>query len=113
LFYAGDFERSLKYAREAAKVAPVNGDFLAMASASLDRTDEAAQATKALLEMDPQWSAERLLTNFGSLSGDVELARLTTGARKAGLRLCLSKEELTSLPTAIHIKDCDEQRAKG
>ena len=113
LFYAGDFARSLQFAQESAKAAPVNNDFIAMAEASLGKMKEAEADKKSLLEKDPVWSAERLLTNFGTLSGEMELARLTAGAAKAGLRVCLNNEELASLPGAVHIKICDDERAKG
>lgn len=113
LFYAGDYARSYGFAQEAAKAAPVNSDFLAMDAAYLGRTDEAAQAKQALLKLDPEWSAERLLSNFGNLSGTAELERLTTGATKAGLQLCMSKAEVASRPDAIHLKSCDADRAKS
>ena len=113
LFYAGEFSRSYDFGKEAAKAAPVNGDFLAMDAAYLGRMDEAVQARQALLAIDPVWSAERLLTNFGNMSGEAETTRLTTGATKAGLRICMTKDELAAMPGAVQLKQCDAERAKG
>ena len=112
-FYTGDFAKSYEFAKQAAKAAPVNSDFLAMSAAYLGKTDESVEARKALLAIDPVWSAERLLTNFGNFSRDREVERLTTGATKAGLRVCLTKEELAAMPNAVHIKSCDSDRASG
>ena len=112
-FYAGDFAKSYEYAKEAARVAPVNGDFLAMDAAYLGKTEEVTQAKEMLVTTDHNWSAERLLTNFGAFNGAKELERLTTGATKAGLRVCMTKEEIVATPNAIHIAACDEQRTNG
>ena len=111
-FYAGEYVRSYRFAKEAAKAAPVNSDFLAMNAAHLGKMDEAAQAKQALLAIDPDWAVERLLTNFGEVKGK-ELERLVTGATKAGLRICLTKLELAELPGAIHIEACDVERKRG
>ena len=112
-FYAGDYAKSYEFAKEAAKAAPVNSDFLAMNAAYLGKSEEAAQARKALLDNDPVWSVERLLTNFGNLIGAKELERLKTGAEKAGLPKCMSKAERAEMPNAIHFAECDAERARG
>ncbi len=112
LFYAGDFARSYEFAKEAAKSAPINNDFLALDAAFLGKTDEAAKAKQMLRDLDPEWSAERLLSNFGNVSGEKELERLISGVAKAGLQLCMSKAEANAKPSAVHIKACDAERAK-
>ncbi len=112
LFYAGDFARSYDYAKEAAKSAAINDDFIAMDAAYLGKSEEAEQARQALLKIDPEWSAERLLTNFGTFSATREIDLLTTGATKAGLRLCMTIAEIQTRPNAIHLPTCDIQRAK-
>ncbi len=112
LFYAGDFARSYDYAKEAAKTAAINNDFLAMDAAYLGKSEEAEQAKQALLKIDPAWSAERLLTNFGTFSATTEINVLTIGASKAGLRLCMTSAEIQTLPNAIHLPTCDTERAK-
>ncbi|MDE2444650.1 MAG: winged helix-turn-helix domain-containing protein [Alphaproteobacteria bacterium] len=106
-FYAGKYERSMFFAKEAAKAAPVNNDFLAMNAAYLNQNDELATAKQALMAIDPQWSAERLLTVFGALQGSQELERLVTGAQKAGLRVCMTNQELAATPNAVRIAHCD------
>ncbi len=113
LFYAGDFQRSYEFAKEAFKAAPVNNDFIAMNASYLGKTEEAEEARKGLMAIDPEWSAERLLTNFGNFRGEKEVQRLVMGAKQAGLRLCMPKEEVAAKPEAIHIKECDELRSKG
>jgi TolB-like protein/DNA-binding winged helix-turn-helix (wHTH) protein/tetratricopeptide (TPR) repeat protein len=113
LFYAGDYARSYDFAKEAAKAVDVNSDFLAMDAAYLGKSEEAAKAKQALLAIDPEWSAERLLSNFGNMSGDEELERLTSGAAKAGLRICMPMSEVAAKPDAIHLKSCDLERSKN
>ena len=111
-FYAGDFAKSYEFAKEAAKSAPVNGEFLAMDAAYLGKTAEAEQARQALLKTDPDWSAEKLLTNFGTFNGSRELDILTVGATKAGIRLCLTNDEIKAIPNAVHLPICDAERKK-
>ena len=111
-FYAGDFAKAYDYAREAAKSAAVNTDFLAMITAQLGKQEEAAQAKNALQKSDPAWSVERLLTNFGDYTGVSERSNLVTGATKAGLRVCMSKPELAEMPNAIQLQQCQDERAK-
>jgi Tfp pilus assembly protein PilF len=111
LFYAGDFGRSYAFGKEAAKAAPVNSDFLAMDAAMLGRKEEAAMARAALGSIDPDWSVERLLTNFGNLKGETERNRLLTAATRAGLRICLTKPEIATLANAVTLPQCDAERA--
>jgi TolB-like protein/Tfp pilus assembly protein PilF len=113
LFYAGDYARSMAFAKEAAKAAPVNSDFLAMNASYLNQPAELKAAKLALAAVDPLWSAERLLTVFGGLQGSAELERLVTGAQKAGLRVCMTKDELAAMPNAVHIASCDVAGARG
>ncbi|MDE2384260.1 MAG: winged helix-turn-helix domain-containing protein [Alphaproteobacteria bacterium] len=113
LFYGGDFARSFDFAKLSARAAPVNNEFLAMDAAYLGKMDEAAQYKKALGVIDPTWSAEKLLTNFGTFSGAEQLERLVTGVQKAGLRLCMTKDELAQMPGAVHLPACDTERTKA
>lgn len=111
-FFQEKFDKSLKY------VLLVNGpsinekSFLAMIHGYLKQPDEAKKAAAAVLEEDPAWTAERFLTKW-SIGGQREAELVAEGARKAGLRACATAEELRESPNMIHVKSCDEERAKS
>jgi hypothetical protein len=77
----------------------------------LNRPDEAKKVAGEVLEQDPGWTAEKFLTKW-SVVGEHETEQVAEGARKAGLRACATAAELKDNPNMIHVKSCDEERAK-
>ena len=78
----------------------------------LNQPDEAKKAAAVVLKDDPEWTAEKFLTKW-SVDGEHETELVAEGARKAGLRACATAAELKDNPNMIHVKSCDEERAKA
>ncbi|WP_202295438.1 hypothetical protein [Mesorhizobium sp. 131-2-1] len=78
----------------------------------LNQPDEAKKAAGEVLEQDPGWTAEKFLTKWW-IKGEHETELVAEGARKAGLRACATAAELKDNPSMIHVKSCDEERAKA
>ena len=77
----------------------------------VNQPDEAMKVAAEVLEQDPGWTAEKFLTTFGvAMEREIEL--VVEGARKAGLPACVTAAALKDIPNLIHIKSCDEERAK-
>jgi hypothetical protein len=85
--------------------------FLAMASAYLGRTSQAENAAANVKKLDPNWIAERYLSDSGGFA-EKQAELFVNGARKAELPDCVSADKLKDLPNLIRVKSCDEQRAK-
>ncbi len=85
--------------------------FLAMAYAYLGRTGDAEAAAANVKKLDPTWIAERYLSEGGGYA-DKEAELFVNGARKAVLPDCVPADKLKDMPNLIHVKSCDEQRAK-
>jgi TolB-like protein len=110
-FFGEQYERSLKYRLLVKEPFAVDYAFLAMANAYLGRTSDAETAAANVKKLDPTWTAERYLSEAGGYA-EKEAALFVDGARKAGLSDCVPVEELKDLPNLIHVKSCDQRRAK-
>ena len=56
---------------------------------------------------------QRSFSPSGRVDGEHETELVAEGARKAGLRACATAAELKDNPNMIHVKSCDEERAKA
>jgi hypothetical protein len=83
-----------------------------MSYAYLGRTDDAGKAAANVMKLDPTWTAERYLSEAGGYA-EKEAELLVNGARKAGLSDCVPAGMLKDIPNFIHVKSCDQQRAKS
>ena len=79
----------------------------------LNQPDEAKKAAQEVLEQEPGWTAEKFLTKWSVISGEQQTELVAEGARKAGLPACATAAELKDNPNMIHVKSCDEERAKS
>jgi hypothetical protein len=80
--------------------------FLAMAYAYLGRTGDAEAAAAHVKKLDPTWIAERYLSEGGGYADkEAELFVSAQGGTAAA-------DKLKDMPDLIHVKYCDEQRAK-
>ena len=111
-FSRKDSNKSLKYVRLVTGPSINEKSFLAMLHGHLNQPDEAKKAAAAVLQDDPAWTAEKFLTKW-SIHGERETELVAEGARKAGLRACATAAELKDNPNLIHVKSCDEERAKA
>jgi tetratricopeptide (TPR) repeat protein len=110
-FFGEQFDRSVKYRLLVKEPLALDCAFLAMAYAYLDRIGDAQAAAAQVMKLDPTWIAERFLSDGGGYAGK-EAELLINGARKAGLPACVPADMLKDMPNLIHVKSCDEQRAK-
>ncbi len=111
-FFQEQFDKSLKYVKLVTGPSINEKSFLAMLYGYLNQPDEAKKAAAAVLKDDPEWTAEKFLTKWG-VDGEHETELVADGARKAGLRACATAAELKDNPNMIHVKSCDEERAKS
>ena len=70
-------------------------------------------AAEQVAKLDPQWNAEQWLSDQGGFARDEDAKLFAEGAGKAGLRMCLSAEELKARPNMLRLKRCDAERAKS
>jgi tetratricopeptide (TPR) repeat protein len=110
-FFGGQFDKTVKYRLLVKEPVALDYAFLAMANAYLGRTDEAKTAAANVKKQDPNWIAERYLSEAGGYP-EKEAELFVNGARRAGLADCVPADKLKDMPNLIRVKSCDEQRAK-
>jgi TolB-like protein len=110
-FFGEQFDRSVKYRLLVKEPLALDYAFLAMAYAYLGRTGDAETAAAKVKELDPTWIAERYLSDAGGIA-EKEAELFVNGARKAALLDCAPADKLKDTPNLIHVKSCDEQRAR-
>jgi hypothetical protein len=112
VFFFGElYDKSVKYRLFVKKPLALDYAFLAMANAYLGRTGDAETAAANVTKLDPTWIAERYLSQAGGYA-EREAELFVNGARKAGVPDCVPADKLTEMPNLIHVKSCDQQRAK-
>ena len=111
-FFEQKFDKSLEYLKRVVGPNINEKSFLAMVYGYLNLPSEAKKAAATVLQEDPTWTAEKFLTKW-SIDGQRQGELIAEGARKAGLRACATAAELKDNPNLIHVKSCDEERAKA
>ena len=101
------YDKSVKYRLFVKKPLALDYAFLAMANAYLGHTGDAETAAANVTKLDPTWIAERYLSQAGGYA-EREAELFVNGARKAGIPDCVP----AAMPNLIHVKSCDQQRAK-
>ena len=110
-FFGEQYDKSVKYRLLVKEPLALDYAFLAMGYAYLDRVGEAETAAANVKKLDPNWIAERYLSDAGGFA-ETEAELLINGARKAGLPDCVPADKFKDMPNLIRVKSCDEQRAK-
>ena len=110
-FFGEQYDKAVKYRLLVEEPLALDYAFLAMAYAYLGRTSDAAAATANVAKLDPTWIAERYLSEAGGYP-DNEAELFVNGARKSGIPDCVPADKLKDIPNLIHVKSCDQQRAK-
>ena len=110
-FFGEQYDKSVKYRLLVKEPLALDYAFLAMANAYLGRTGDAETAAANVTKLDPTWIAERYLSQAGGYA-EREAELFVNGARKAGVPDCVPADKLTEMPNLIHVKSCDQQRAK-
>jgi TolB-like protein/DNA-binding winged helix-turn-helix (wHTH) protein len=112
LFYGREFERSFESAKMAVSGDIKRSDIIALSAAMLDKVDETRSAKLALEESNPDWSVEKWFSGPAAFRGEKEHQLIFTAATKAGLRICMTKQEIETTQNAFHLRSCDTERAK-
>ncbi|MGH6827184.1 adenylate/guanylate cyclase domain-containing protein [Methyloceanibacter sp.] len=110
-FFGEQYDKSVKYRLLVKEPVALDYAFLAMGYAYLGRTGDAEAAAANVKKLDPTWIAERYLSDGGGYA-EKEAELFVDGARKAGLPDCVPADKLKDMPNLIHVKSCDQQRAK-
>jgi TolB-like protein/DNA-binding SARP family transcriptional activator len=86
--------------------------YLALSLTELGRQDEAAAAVQELLQIEPDFSAERQID--GDVFRDREIiAHFIGSVRKAGLPICMTESQLARYPGVNRLPECETQSAGG
>jgi Tfp pilus assembly protein PilF len=111
-FYTGQLDRAVAVTRR--RLAPDMWDhvYRPLVYAELGKAD-AATAAADLMHRNPDYSAERFLTDTGQLGRDVELNLFLDGHRKAGLPVCATEAQLAKSPDIKRLPLCEQQRLKS
>jgi len=107
-YFAGEFEKALAAARRAEGL---SGPLLAAIYGQLGRNAEAAEGAANVLKLDPDWSAEREISDTGAFARQAELDLYLDGIRKAGLPVCASATALQQRPEMKRLPICKQARA--
>jgi TolB-like protein/cytochrome c-type biogenesis protein CcmH/NrfG len=106
-YFAGEFEKALAAARQAQEL---SGPLLAAIYGQLGRNVEAAEGAANVLKLDPDWSAERDISDTGAFARQAELDLYLDGIRKAGLPVCASATALQQRPEMKQLPICEQAR---
>jgi tetratricopeptide (TPR) repeat protein len=112
-YYAGQYGQAL--AATQSNLTPASYDYVyrPLTYAQLGRAAETATARTELLQRNPEYSAERFLSDTGPFAREAELNRFLEGHRKAGLLLCGTEAQLAKYPDMKRLEQCEQQRASG
>jgi tetratricopeptide (TPR) repeat protein len=110
-FFGGQFDKSVKYTKLVTDPFATDYAFLAAASAMTGDMTSAKVAAANVARLDPDWSVEKYMSDGGGFP-DNAAQLFIGGARKAGVAACVPTEKVAALPDLIHIKACDEERAR-
>lgn len=82
----------------------------AMSHALLGRAPDAAREVKLLLEANPDYSAEKFLSDTGTYARDTELNLFLEGHRKARLPICATAAQFAKYPDMKRLPQCEAER---
>jgi adenylate cyclase len=112
LFHSGHFEEALAAAKKA-KPTLWNTMTLPLVYAQLGKEMKAETAAVALLEQEPEYSAEWWLSVMGPYAGQPELDLFLDSNRKAKLPICATDAQLAKYPDMMHLSECDARRVRS
>jgi tetratricopeptide (TPR) repeat protein len=112
-FYTGQYDRALAVTQGNLTLNVFDYVYRPLIYAQLGRKADLATALSDLAKHDPDYSAERMLSNTGLYARDIELNRFLDSHRKAGLPLCASEAQLAKYPDMLRLEQCEAQPASG
>jgi TolB-like protein len=107
---ASAFER---WAAQSGKVSEGPLIWLAMVQAALGQDKAAAATMEDLRRLHPNVSFEYQMNTGWVFEREQELGQVLAAARKIGLRICATKEELAAYPQPRQLPECEAERAKA
>lgn len=110
-FFGRQFDKSVKYAKLITTPFATDYAYLAAASVMAGDMEGAKAAAMQVARLDPNWSVEKYLSDSGGYPNYAAMLFIE-GARKAGVIACVPADKLSAMPNLIHIKACDEERAR-
>jgi len=110
-FFGGQFDKSVKYTKLVTDPFATDYAFLAAASAMTGDMNFAKVAAANVARLDPDWSVEKYMSDGGGFPNDAAML-FVEGASKAGVAACVPADKVMAMPDLIHIKSCDEERAR-
>ena len=113
ILLAGNFDKSLEYAKQVKSPFALDYAFIAIAEAYLGDSAAAKSASSNVLRLDPDWSAEGWISAQGGFARDKESNLFAEGAQKAGLPMCVTEIRVRQQPNMLRLKSCDEQRTSN
>ena len=114
-FYTGRYDdvvKSTDRARAERELNPFTLTWRAAAQAELGRSEEARATVDELRRRFPAASIEYFLQNDWTFERKQEEERILASARKAGVRICATDEELKPFPSPRCLPECNAERAK-
>jgi TolB-like protein/Tfp pilus assembly protein PilF len=111
-FFGEQHDKAVKYQLLVKEPLGLDYAYLAMSYAYLDRTGDAETAASNVRKVDPNWNAERYLSEAGGYL-DKEAELFVNGARRAGLNACVAPAQLKEMLSLIRVKSCDAERARA
>jgi TolB-like protein len=112
-FYAGEYERALAVTQS--RLSPDIWDYIyrPLIYTQLGRQKDIADAVSELLQHNPEYFAERWLSDTGTFSREVELSLFLDSHRKAGLPICATEAQLAKYPDMKRLPQCEAERARS
>jgi TolB-like protein/predicted Zn-dependent protease len=110
-FFDRQFDKSVKYTKLVTDPFATDYAYLAAAAAMAGDMSQAKVAAAEVARLDPNWSVEKYLSDAGGFPEDAATL-FAEGARKAGVAACVPADKVSSMPGLIHLKTCDEERAR-
>jgi len=111
-YFAGQFDEALAAAQGAEPSAANDFAWIAVTSAQLGRSAEAGEAAERVLALDPEWSAERRMSDYGKFAHETEPLLFAEGARKAGLPVYATAEQRLRWPDMTRLPGCEQEPAQ-
>jgi TolB-like protein/class 3 adenylate cyclase/tetratricopeptide (TPR) repeat protein len=112
-FHAGYFEKAIRASNKRKNTSFWDDVYRPLCYAQLDRDEEAAAAVTKLRERDPEYSAEKFLSDNGTYAREVELNLFLDSHEKARLPICATEAQLAKNPETKRLEQCEEHRAKN
>jgi TolB-like protein/Tfp pilus assembly protein PilF len=110
-FFGGQYDKSVKYSKLIKAPFATDYAYLAAASAMAGDMAGAKVAAADTARLDANWSVEQYLSDGGGYPDEVVMPFIE-GAWKAGVTACVPAEKVLSMPNLIHLRACDEDRAR-